>query len=382
MARPIATLGLALQTVFADLIQRNLDATFESQFPVSGRFVRRHRGEHGYWYFEWPERNDAGHLINRSRYVGRASDAEITARVEHFGTLKTNALERRRTVAVLRSAGLPTPPRFIGEVLEALADAGVFRLRATLVGTVAFQTYAGLLGVRLPVAAAVTADADIAQFHLISICVDDTSGKSSRRSIDPILKVLGKVDRTFSAMAHTGNKAQAAAFMNASGFKVEFLTPNRGSDDHMGKPTLMPALGGAAAEPLRFMDFLIYGALRSVLLHGRGVLVNVPAPERYAVHKTMLSVLRQDRNGAGKSTKDAQQAGILIEAMAHERRLADVGAVWIEAWEHGPRWRDLLAAGRLRLSPEQQELLQQATEVACREGGLDPAQVGYGAGNA
>lgn len=118
-----------------------------------------------------------------------------------------------------------------------------------------------------------------------------------------------------------------------------------------------------------------------MLLHGRGVLVNVPAPERYAVHKIMLSVLRQDHNGTGKSTKDAQQAGILIEAMAHERRLADVGAVWIEAWERGPRWRDLLSAGRLRRSPEQQELLQQATEVACREGGLDPAQVGYGAGN-
>lgn len=168
--------------------------------------------------------------------MGRVSDSEITARVEHFGTLKTNALERRRTVAVLRSAGLPTPPRFIGEVLEALADAGVFRLRATLVGTVAFQTYAGLLGVRLPVAAAVTADADIAQFHSILICIDDT--------IDPILKVLGKVDRTFSAMAHTGSKAQASAFMNASDFKVEFLTPNRGSDDHMGKPTSMPGWAG------------------------------------------------------------------------------------------------------------------------------------------
>jgi len=54
-------------------------------------------------------------------------------------------------------------------------------------------------------------------------------------------------------------------------FQVEFLTPNRGPDDHEGKPVRMPALGGAAALPLRFLDFLIYQPIRAVLLHGAGV---------------------------------------------------------------------------------------------------------------
>jgi hypothetical protein len=49
-------------------------------------------------------------------------------------------------------------------------------------------------------------------------------------------------------------------FVSSDNFKVEFLTPNQWSDDQAGKPVPMPALGGAAAFPLRFLDYLIYGA--------------------------------------------------------------------------------------------------------------------------
>jgi len=71
-----------------------------------------------------------------------------------------------------------------------------------------------------------------------------------------------------------------------------FLTSNRGSDEYTGKPSPMPALGGASAENLRFLDYLIYEPVRTVLLHRKGVSVNVPAPERYAVHKLTVSSRR------------------------------------------------------------------------------------------
>ena len=58
----------------------------------------------------------------------------------------------------------------------------------------------------------------------------------------------------------------------------------------------MPALGGASAQPLRHLDFLIRDPVRSVLLHGGGVPVTVPAPERYCVHKILLSTERQAQN--------------------------------------------------------------------------------------
>lgn len=71
-------------------------------------------------------------------------------------------------VSTLRRAGLPGPDQFAGDVTKALADAGLFRLRAVLIGSVAFSTYAGMLGVRLPSAVMQTGDADFAQDFAIS----------------------------------------------------------------------------------------------------------------------------------------------------------------------------------------------------------------------
>ncbi|CAX23062.1 protein of unknown function [Methylorubrum extorquens DM4] len=95
---------------------------------------------------------------------------------------------------------------------------------------------------------------------------------------------------------------------NANRYEVEFLTPNHGSSDNDGKPAEMPALGGAAAQPLRILDFLIYEPVRSVLLHGAGANVVVPAPEQYAVHKFIVADRRRDDSlGHLKRDKDVRQ---------------------------------------------------------------------------
>jgi hypothetical protein len=56
-------------------------------------------------------------------------------------------------------------------------------------------------------------------------------------------------------------------------------------------PRMLPALK-TNAQPLRFLDFLIRDPAPAVVLHGSGIYVHVPAPERYAVHKLILSLYR------------------------------------------------------------------------------------------
>ena len=90
------------------------------------------------------------------------------------------------------------------------------------------------------------------------------------------------VDQTFREIPHRADGRLTTQYVSRSGYKVEFLPPNRGSEDYAGRPAPMPALGGTAAQPLRFLDFLIYQPIRAVLLYGAGVTVNVAAPERYA----------------------------------------------------------------------------------------------------
>jgi len=288
-----------------------------------------------YYYFDEPTAEGK----DKRLYVGPKDDPEIAARVEGFREIKDSMKACRKLVSTLvREAGLPRPDPFTGQITAALANAGLFRLRAVLIGSVAFQCYSGVLGVRLPAASMLTADTDIAQDFAISAEVED--------SIPPILDLLQAVDPSFRAIPHQNDRARVTAFVNASGYRVEFLTGNRGSDDYTGQPSLMPALGGASAENLRFLDFLIYEPIRTVLLHGPGVVVNVPAPERYAVHKLIVaSRRRDDPAGILKRDKDAWQASLLIEALVETRHQDDLAFAFDEAWERGPHWQEAIKAG-------------------------------------
>ncbi|MEY9560167.1 nucleotidyltransferase family protein [Sinorhizobium fredii] len=331
-------IDISYRTMFAELTQRSLDAQFAADFPLEGWFVTVTVKNRDYWYFDLPTPEGK----DKRSYVGPASDEAITERVKAHKEIKDNIRERRRMVSTLRRAGLPGPDPFAGDVTKALADAGLFRLRAVLIGSVAFSTYAGMLGVRLPSSAMQTGDADFAQDFAISAGVQD--------SLPPILEILQSVDSEFRAVPHQADKAKVVAFQNAKGYRVEFLTGNRGSDEYTGKPSPMPALGGASAENLRFLDYLIYEPIRTVLLFREGVNVLVPAPERYAVHKLIVASRRlTDTLGRVKSDKDLTQASLLFEALIETRHDYELADAWGEAWERGDSWKEGLCNGLLRL---------------------------------
>ena len=94
--------------------------------------------------------------------------------------------------------------------------------------------------------------------------------------------------------------------------------------------------------------------------------MSVPAPERYAVHKLIISVLRRsDPNGYAKSSKDQMQATLLIKMLSTERRADDLGMAWTEAWSRGPHWQKRLLAGARRLDAETNQQLMMAIGLAC-----------------
>src|SRR5579871_4740120 len=270
-------IGLTLQTMFAELEQKCLDAEFDRDFPDSGSFYKQKQRGRDYWYFSWYDAK-AGQKI--TKYVGPSDDPELAARIGRFAELKANGQERRRIVRSLVAGGLPAPDGLTGDLLRAIGSAGFFRLRGVLVGSVAYQTYSGMLGVELASRLLRTEDIDLAQGHEVSLAIGE--------STPPMDEILNSVDATFRASAPAAASKNSTGYRNKAGYKIEFLTPNRGSDDRIGKPAKMPALGGVFAQPLRFLDFLIREPTRSVVLHEGGVLVNVLAPERFAVHKLIV----------------------------------------------------------------------------------------------
>ncbi|MCH8303248.1 MAG: hypothetical protein IH912_10885, partial [Proteobacteria bacterium] len=61
------------------------------------------------------------------------------------------------------------------------------------------------------------------------------------------------------------------------------------------------------AQPLRSLDYLLEDIQPTVLLYEHGIMINVPAPARFAIHKCVVSQKRTAAFAA-KSRKDLNQA--------------------------------------------------------------------------
>jgi hypothetical protein len=358
MPRP---LSLAEHTLLAELVEKSLDAMFDDQFAENGSFIirsaRNREGvERSYFYYQGykPKASPDDKPTRYQRYVGPTDDEAIAERVARFQEIKTGRKERAALVQGLAGIGLPRPPVQMGRITEALAKAGLFRMRAVLIGTAAFQTYPAILGMRLDDSAAITGDVDVAQFRSISLSIDDRT--------PPILEILQDVDPTFQAVPHRNDPIAVTAFQNASGFRLDILTPHRGSDDQIGKALKMDAIEGAAGEPLRFLDFLIHKPVRSVMLFGPGVSVNVPAPERFAIHKLIISTRRRtDSAAVAKSRKDIAQAGEIILSFDQIGQVETLADAFDEAWRRGPRWREAIEKAARRLPAPTRAALSKAS---------------------
>jgi hypothetical protein len=341
-------LPLIAQTTYAELLDQSGLLAFEAAFTEAGTFSAKTVKGRRYWYFQ-PARSSAGTTSLSQRYVGPETDELLQRIARHREAKRDQNAQRAMVRSLVHSYGLPAPLPAVAQVVEGLARSGVFRLRGVLVGTVAYQTYAAMLGVRLHGALVQTSDVDVAQLLSASIAVQDKTASME--------EVLQAIDPTFRRIPSLRSSA-ATQYISSQKLRVDFLVPNQGADSD--DPLYLPALQ-TAAEPLRFLDFLIHEAVKAVLLHGSGIAVTVPAPERFAVHKLILS--RRRKSAHAKSDKDLRQAAVLLQVLL-QKRPEDLKRVWDEAIRRGPTWRELLLAGTGQLPNSIQEALKTSGVIA------------------
>lgn len=296
---PLRPIPLNFVTLYADLAQNVRASTREHGSVV----VRKRRGK-SYLYVvskDGAERTE--------RYLGPADDPVAAEEADNIRHAAIQARGLRSTVSALKQARIPAPSLYLGRVLEVLANDGLFNQGVILIGTAAFQTYACVLGYYLPGAAIMTNDADLL---VASFVADD-----KKRDIEEILK---RADPSFKAQMSVNDRLPKV-FKSSNSFSVDILTKcKRGRTS----PILFEELG-CSAEALTFMEYLAEESMETVALYGAGVLVKVPLPLRYAVHKLLIA---QERRGkfAAKKQKDLDQArdlvDILIETDEHSLRSA------------------------------------------------------------
>jgi hypothetical protein len=335
---------IVVQTIYAELLERCGGAAFDDAFIEDGAFTPKTIKGRRYWYFQ------TGTGGNRKQlYVG-AETPELLERIERHQTVRSDESQRRALVSTLvRSFNLPRPNTEMGGIIEGLANAGVFRLRGILVGTIAYQTYMAMLGVKLSTSLIQTADIDIAQFKDVSVAIGDNT--------PPVLDVLREIDPTFRDIPSTFDGRHSTSYAAKSGVRVDFLTSNRGSGTD--KPQTLPAFG-TDAQSLPFLDYLIHEPEPAVVLHNAGIYVQVPAPQRYAIHKLIVS--RRRPQGTAKGDKDLQQAEALLGVLA-ERRPYELKLAWQEAYARGKTWRQLLTEAISKLDPSVRDIMLKVTDV-------------------
>ena len=82
--------------------------------------------------------------------------------------------------------------------------------------------------------------------------------------------------------------------------------------------------------------------------------VNLPAPERYAVHKLIVHGERPVSERT-KAKKDVLQSASLVEYFDRSRQARAFNTAWNDALERGPGWRKRALAGKkalLDMAPE------------------------------
>lgn len=317
---------LTLQTLYQDLLQAHLDRPIGE---LTGAPHIRRSGGKPWWYAT--VRGPGG--THQQRFIG-PDTKETRERITRWKDSSADARAFRETAAAkaraLRAARLPALDLQTGKALRALAQAGTFRLGGVLVGTHAFRLYDLELGVWLSKgAAAMTADLDIAAFERLSLAVDD----QTEPELPAVLDALG-----LSPIESLYRGKPVRWRLPGSDFVLDFLAP---SFEQNEAPQKLQAFG-LWAQGLHFLNYLIRDPIAAVALYREGVLVQIPAPERFAIHKLIVST-RRTGPGRAKSAKDLAQARLLIETLS-EHRPDDLVAAYREAVREGPAWKAALEA--------------------------------------
>ena len=284
---------MALQTAFAELKRR----AFEQHALLVGTpgsvVVRTERFLYRDYY--GPDGKKAGD------YIGPVDDPRAKARAEQLREQILLAKALIEEAALLSQNGYVRVEPRTNAILAALANNGLFRAGALLVGAHAYGVLLNDLGARA--AATATEDIDVARGKRLAIEGETKSLEEMLRDSRVALHPIPQLDR----------KKPSTSFKppGPDRLRVDFLMPTDGSDV---KVLAAPELR-AHATALPWFRYLVETSMPAVVI-GRSTMVpvNVPLPERLAFHKMLVSQLR--RETSEKVSKDLEQASTLVALLS------------------------------------------------------------------
>ena len=331
-------LPLGAQSAYAELLDQAQSLEMQRQIGhLTGSFHKKEIKGRAYWYFAYRDIDAKHHMV----YVGPDNE-RVQALVERFRQDKPAQLDRQAKAAIALGCAAVLPRHY--RIIRQLADYGFFMAGGLLIGTHAFIALGNLLGVRWGTGEK-TLDIDFAH-----------AGKRISLALPTDLRVdvheaITSLELGFLPISQFNGKT-GAQFRNPSDpeLRLDFVTPmTRESGESLHMTNLNISL-----EPLKFLEFSLEDVTQGALIGKDGaIMVKLPSPARYAVHKLIVYGERPVRERV-KSNKDLQQAACLA-AYFLEHYPAAFAESWADAIGRGAGWRKRATEGRealFKLAPE------------------------------
>ena len=350
--RLFTDLSPAAQTNFAELLEQAQAAAFDrSVRDLPGSFNRKTVKGRDYWY--WQVRDLTG--VNRQVYLG--PDDERLARLIrlHAEGGRSAASDIAPLAGACVALGCMTVIQQHFAVINRMAEHGFFRAGGVLIGTHAFIAMANMLGVRWT-SGWRTSDVDFAHpGRNVSLALAENANADMHDAITSL--EMGLLPQ------HTLAAEPSSTYMTArKDIRVDLLTTaGRKDEAYLYEPL------NVSLQPLKFMEFSLEHTTQTVLLAGeQAVVVNIPSPMRYALHKLVIMGEREEAFRT-KIGKDAGQVAALVE-YGLERSPSALKAAAQDLMARGPGWRSRAAEGLRHVAVHHPGIAQGLGEVLASNG--------------
>lgn len=287
---------MALQTAFAELKRQALEQQVLLIGSPGSVVVRTTSGRRFFYrdYYD-PNGKKAGD------YIGPEDDpqAKLRADAVREGIGVANGLIEDSSLLV-QNGYVRVDPR-TNAIFAALANNGLFRAGALLVGSHAYGALLNELGARA--AATATEDVDVARARRLDVETNVKSFEEMLRDSRVLLQPVPQLDHNLPS---TSFKPPGRDRL-----RVDLLVPTSSSEV---KVLAVPELR-AHAMALPGLRYLIDVSIPGIVI-GRSAMVpvNLPRPERLAWHKMLVSQIRHGTSE--KASKDVEQAATLVAVLA------------------------------------------------------------------
>jgi hypothetical protein len=237
-----------------------------------------------------------------AEYIGRVGEAKAEARALGIRERISSSTSLARDVRILVQQGYVRADPRASAILGALANRGLFRAGAVLVGSHAYGALLNELGVRA--AGFSTEDVDVARGKQLEVAGGRSFHEILAESTVRLLPVPGlrRGDPTTSYKARGSDR-----------LRVDLLAPARGREvTIVAAPELR-----AHATALPYLGYLLEAPFDGVVLGRENVVpIRIPRAERFAWHKMLVSQTRSATSE--KRNKDLLQASVLFAALVED----------------------------------------------------------------